>query len=309
MPMLPQSVLDALDVDGNRQFLQKLEAELARFVENPPSTEHHIPSRQLPNSYFRLLTHLFCQYYRLRTWTNQAGGISLAVSNDVDYETLLEVVETLVDVLAKLDVPNAGQVEAGPPLIVAAPEYFSPRTVQNYRNNGDESEMDIFGMRNSRPFNRFHPGRIGYSKHRKDSGNGVSALGSTNTDFKLHSINNKNAIMIIKSKSFEGKNGNFDLVQEQIRSDIRKVEDSAKSPSSNDGNSVAGELPSAYRHVQFSPDAAPFYPSYPAYFYVGNPGSYPSLYDEQTERQILNNPYIILPGDKKNRRKSSKTEN
>lgn len=315
MSVLPPSVVDALSVDLKRQFLLQLETELAEFVRSPPPSEHQIPADVLPNSYFRLLLHQLCQHYRLRTWTNRAGGISLAYNHDVDYDTLLEVVETLEDLMRTLGFENPDHEGVFPPIIVPVPAHLASWTggVHGGKRRGQS------GWQNTRAFQN---GRGNYRNRGQVSPQPSIAFATAGTgSFELgygDMTLQQQAPSIITLESLpQRSNGGHSENESEIDSDKKagvpnkKAEDSGENTETSEAeSSTSNGSPrknEQHHHHRFSPEAAPFFPSYPSYYYYGDPYYYP-LYDKRTERQILNNPYIILPGDTKSRRKTAKRD-
>lgn len=295
MSVLPPSVVDALSDEEKRDFLLDLELELIGLITNPEKSigaELQVPVDFMPNSYYRLLVHQFCQYYRLQTWTNRAGGISVAADPEIDYETLLEIAASLSVVLDGMGI----QVERRknetdnerPSMLVEVPENMRSGHLQrpkkqkfgrNRQNRGTSRDEHNFS----------HYGNL-YGNYDSDYGNFGPRYwaGDLMETPPLYDIE---------------QTQRYTNESDHLRSEFSEELKSEGTHTTDRPKEESGEISTHrfYRHFQFSPDAAPFYPS-PAAYHQYDSSYYYLQYQGRTEREMLNNPYIILPADTRKRK-------
>lgn len=310
MSVLPPSVVDALSDEDKRHFLLELERDLIELIANREKSlgpELQVPLDFMPNSYYRLLVHQFCQYYRLRTWTNRAGGISVAADPEIDYETLLEIVDSLSVVLEGMGIieeqrDNERDTETGverPSMINKVPENKRSGQIQrSARHKFGRSRQSVGIGRDE--YNYSHYGDFHgnfYGHYDLDYGN----FGARNwaADF----VENLPMNDFEQTQRYVSESGDF---RSEVPEDIGGGDQDKESQEIHATDQLQKKSGGTstnryYRHVQFSPDAAPFHPSQQPYPQYDSPYYY-SQYQGRTERDMLINPYIILPGDTKKRK-------
>ncbi|WEJ93700.1 hypothetical protein PSN45_001172 [Yamadazyma tenuis] len=297
MEIIPETITSALEKSRERTFLLKLETDLIKFISSLSTNtnrEYIIGPHILINSYFRLLGHQLCNYYSLSHWNLANCSISVGPTEDVDYGVISSDIslgkkKTLKVYLNPSSPPKVADTNSNPDIKQVA-RILKPRRIMKSEGTESSSSITTSSLGSATP-----------TSLQEDSG-------------KLHDDRETREALYLKIRqeifqkdneedddSDSGSDGEFEGTESDYSSNTsfdklhRSVYDQRYPPETPLESPITMSQYSAPQMM--SPASYSYFIPMPVY------GNYGVQYDKETERKLLNNPYIIIPDTNHNRRK------
>lgn len=273
----------ALKKNQDRVYLLRLERDLVGFLKSAGKVPQFvIMSDVLINSYYRLLSHQLCQYYSLIHINGSNGEILVSLNPQKDY---LEIIgpNCKFQPLSQLyqeTITTVGEVNDSRPLVKVKPKMLKKRDTSTATQNnvGIEQQLPVPGV-NINGTNEIESERASkealYNKIREQIfQDGESEEDENDDDEGEYGNYEQNS----SKTGFKNMNRGTHAYQNYIRHNQNNVPYMPPFNQFQPLPSISGAGITSHTSAYAAPQQQEYF-----------------RYDPETERKILNNPYIIVP--------------
>lgn len=291
----------ALNKEQEKSYLLSLESDLLLFINGDKSTKQYI-IKSSKNSYYRLLAHQLCQYYNLKHQNNKSDEIIVTRVKKVDYT--MQKVQKLLDIIEprpKLDNGNIKKVKNNDVKKVDVEEtdakkadikktIFPKQLLKKQPTPPKIDEKTTESIELPQVDKKALYMKVRQEIFNNEDEEDLSELSDTETDTTMID-NSANPPFYEKKEKFHQR----DNLQRQAHP-VYPLSHPAYYEEINRANYAYppyyhSNIPTNHSY-QYNKKSQKSYPQQYPQAYV--PFQYP-IYDTETERRMLNNPYIIIP--------------
>lgn len=332
---VPSSIRTALLKVQERIYLLYLEKELIKFINgvimgvNEDRLQYLIKVHYLKNSYYRLLSHQLCQYYNLHHQNNQFKEILVTMIDNFDYQLFMnskfiklselarkyqqnfEITEKPKVIIKhdKLKIMVKNSVNENSPKIILKTKATSPSVVSascdeicRQVSSDEISKIEIERASKEALYLKIRQQIFDAEQQDQDDDNENDDENDDEDDEEGDDEDD--------DEDDDNDNDDNDNDQESPEFSFNEEDNDTDETTLTDKslslnyymNAAYPPIPMAYSPIpqQFRTYPSEFYPQYPQP--IQN-NWFPPYYDKETERRLLNNPYIILPDNRDDYRK------
>lgn len=291
---VPTAIKTALAKAQERLYLLYLEKELINFITGVSLGTTHdlqyvIKVHYLKNSYYRLLSHQLCQYYNLQHQNNQFNEILVTIVDNFDYQEFMDKKVVRISEIAK--------------------KYQQAEPADHF----DKPKVMI----------KDYPKRILKSKVTSSDENSIVSEDNGDDNIESERASKEALYLKIRQQIFDAEQQEQDDAEDDD-SDDNDNDDQYNEFSYDEDNETDDTIPDMslpygiYLNGAYPPIPMGYPPMSPSQQFRGYPPNYypqyttpiqntwfPPMYDKETERRLLNNPYIIIPENRDDYKKNA----